>query len=127
MIENAISYEIRGCIFTLYNKHGPGLLESAYEAALAYELKQKGFHVAVQVGLPLNYEEARLEVGYRADIIAENKVLIEVNPLSICLKCIINKSFCLYSICVHLRERFNPMICADPPLRRSACISSALI
>lgn len=41
MNENDISYEIRGCIFTVYNKLGPGLLESAYEAALAYELRKE--------------------------------------------------------------------------------------
>jgi GxxExxY protein len=57
MRENEVSYVIRGAIFKLFNALGPGLLESAYEAALAYELQQAGLQVKQQVPLPLIYEE----------------------------------------------------------------------
>lgn len=52
MIENEISYIIRGCIFKVYNQTGPGLLESAYEVALCYELEKAGLTTECQVGLP---------------------------------------------------------------------------
>ena len=81
MTENEISYIIRGAIFKVYNKVGPGLLESAYEAALAYELKKEGLSVQTQVGLPFTYEEISLDIGYRLDILVENKVIIEVKSV----------------------------------------------
>lgn len=81
MTENELSYLIRGAIFKVYNRIGPGLLESAYEAALAYELRQKDLNVATQVGLPFEYETIRLDVGYRIDILVENKVIIEVKSV----------------------------------------------
>jgi len=81
MTENELSYLIRGAIFKVYNRIGPGLLESAYEAALAYELKKEGLYVSTQVGLPFEYENLRLEVGYRIDILVEDKVIIEVKSV----------------------------------------------
>ena len=81
MTENELSYEIRGCIFSVYNNLGPGLLESAYEAALAYELTKKQIAIGVEVGLPMVYEELRLDIGYRLDIVVENKVIIEVKSV----------------------------------------------
>lgn len=81
MHENDISYKVRGAIFNVYNKLGPGLLESAYEAALAYELKNCGFKVNCQLALPMIYEEVRVDVGYRLDIVVENKVIIEIKSV----------------------------------------------
>lgn len=81
MTENEISYQIRGCIFKVYNNLGPGLLESAYEAALAYELNKAGLHYATQVALPMIYESLRLDIGYRLDILIENKVIIEIKSV----------------------------------------------
>jgi GxxExxY protein len=81
MTENEISYKIRGAIFNIYNKVGPGLLESAYEAALAYELAKEGLDVKTQVGLPFVYETIKLDVGYRIDLLVENKVVIEVKSV----------------------------------------------
>lgn len=81
MEENSISYLIRGCIFKVYNAVGPGLLESAYETALAYELQKAGLQVQTQVVLPFQYESISLDVGYRVDILVENKVLIEVKSV----------------------------------------------
>lgn len=82
MDENELSYIIRGAIFKVYNNTGPGLLESAYEAALTYELKKEGLNVLNQQGLPFVYETIMLDIGYRIDIIVENKVIIEVKSVS---------------------------------------------
>ena len=57
---------------------GPGLLESAYQACLAHELRSRGFQVATQVPMPLVYEGEKLEVGYRIDLVVESRVVIEV-------------------------------------------------
>lgn len=81
MTENEISYKIRGAIFAVYNKVGPGLLESTYEAALSYELKKARLEVKTQVGLPFVYEDIALEIGYRVDILVENKVIIEIKSV----------------------------------------------
>jgi GxxExxY protein len=81
MTENEISYEIRGCIFTVYNKLGPGLLESAYEAAMGYELNKRSLYYTIQTGLPMEYETIRLDIGYRLDMVVENKVIIEIKSV----------------------------------------------
>jgi GxxExxY protein len=57
---------------------GPGLLESAYEACLAHELRERRFQVDTQVGLPVVYDGAKLDVGYRIDLLVENLVIVEV-------------------------------------------------
>jgi GxxExxY protein len=85
MTENEISYAIRKAIFKVYNNIGPGLLESAYEAALVYELKKDGYSVTSQLGLPFIYESISLDIGYRIDILVENKVIIEVKSVEILL------------------------------------------
>ncbi|HRD38658.1 MAG TPA: GxxExxY protein [Bacteroidia bacterium] len=81
MIENEISYKIRGCIFKVYNELGPGLLESVYEAALAFQLQQEGLSVKTQVPVPLIYAGQKLEVGFRIDILVDNLVVIEVKSV----------------------------------------------
>jgi GxxExxY protein len=57
---------------------GPGLLESAYQACLAHELRMRGLQVAAQVGLPVVYEGERLELGHRIDLLVENLVVVEI-------------------------------------------------
>ena len=79
--ENDISYIIRGAIFSVYNSLGPGLLESAYEAVLAYELREAGLAVRTQVPLPIVYQNVRLEAGYRIDMLVNDKVLIEIKSV----------------------------------------------
>jgi GxxExxY protein len=79
--ENEISYKIRGGIFAVYNALGPGLLESVYEAALSYELTKAGLNVKTQVPIPALYNDVKLELGFRADMIVEDKVLIEVKSV----------------------------------------------
>ena len=81
MTENDISYKIRGCIFKVYNNLGPGLLESAYEAALKYELEKENQHVRSQVPLPMIYESVKVDIGYRLDLLVENKVIIELKSV----------------------------------------------
>jgi GxxExxY protein len=81
MSENEISYLIRGAIFNVYNKLGPGILESAYEKALIYELKTLGLRVESQVPQQLYYNAVCLDVGYRLDLLIENKVIIEIKSV----------------------------------------------
>src|SRR4051794_954139 len=81
MTENDISFIIRGCIFKVYNAIGPGLLESAYEAALAYELRKEKLQVRCQVGLPFEYEEIKLDIGFRIDILVNEMVIVEVKSV----------------------------------------------
>jgi len=81
MIENEISYIIRGCIFKIYNSLGAGLLESAYEAALKYEIEKAGLEVRTQVALPMIYESVRVDIGYRLDLLVENKVIVELKSV----------------------------------------------
>lgn len=85
MIENEISYKIRGCIFNVYNNLGPGLLESAYEAALKYELEKANLQVRTQVAMPMIYESTKVDIGYRLDILVENKVIIELKSIEFLL------------------------------------------
>jgi len=81
MIENELSYVIRGCIFKVYNALGPGLLESAYEAALAYELRLAGLDVSCQLGLPFQYETVKLDIGYRIDLMVNDSVIVEIKSV----------------------------------------------
>jgi GxxExxY protein len=81
MDENDISYQIRGAIFTAYNALGPGLLESAYEAVLAYVLIENGLDVKQQVQLPVVFEGVILDAGYRIDLLINDLVIIEIKSV----------------------------------------------
>jgi GxxExxY protein len=81
MTENDISFKIRGAIFRVYNNLGPGLLESVYVAALAYELKKEGVAVKTQVALPVVYETEALDLGFRIDILVNEIVIVEVKSI----------------------------------------------
>jgi len=73
--------------FKVHTNLGPGLLESAYEACHAYEIRQTGLFVQTQVALPILYNDVKIDVGYRVDILVENCVIVELkvvekmNPL----------------------------------------------
>lgn len=82
MTENEISYLVRGAVFEIYNQIGPGLLESVYEEALFYELKDRGLKVEKQVDLPLKYKGVWLQKAYRLDLLVEDKVIVEVKSVS---------------------------------------------
>ena len=81
MYENEISERIIGCAIEVHKILGPGLLESAYEECLFYEIFQTGLRVEKQKPLPLIYKEIKLEIGYMLDLIVENKVIIEVKSV----------------------------------------------
>ncbi|MCX6232549.1 MAG: GxxExxY protein [Bacteroidetes bacterium] len=82
MHENDISYIIRGAAFKVHSALGPGLLESVYEVALAYEISQKGLKVQTQLPVPMSYADLIFEIGFRLDIIVEDKVIIEVKSVN---------------------------------------------
>ncbi|MGP8217812.1 MAG: GxxExxY protein [Bacteroidia bacterium] len=79
--ENDISFDIRGAAFKVHTALGPGLLESVYETALTYELKQKGYDIRNQVGVPMVYEDIKMDVGFRLDILVNNLVIVEIKSV----------------------------------------------
>jgi GxxExxY protein len=81
MLENEVSYEIRGAAFKVHTELGPGLLESVYVAALSYELKEKGYSVQNQVGLPVIYAKMKMDIGFRLDILVNDLVIVEVKSV----------------------------------------------
>lgn len=85
MNSEEILKQILDCSFKIHSALGPGLLESAYEECLYYELTKKGFSVGKQKALPLVYEDIKLDAGYRVDLIVENKVIVEIKSVeSLC-------------------------------------------
>jgi GxxExxY protein len=78
---NKITHEILDSAYKIHSRLGPGLLESAYQACLVYELRKKGFKVEVEKPLPLIYEEVKLECGYRIDLLVDNQVVVELKTV----------------------------------------------
>jgi len=78
---NKITETIIGAAIQVHRTLGPGLLESAYVACLAYELEKKGLVVEQQKPVPLVYEDVRLECGYRMDLLVERSVVVEVKSI----------------------------------------------
>jgi GxxExxY protein len=83
MTENEISNKIIGVAIELHKTIGPGLLESAYENALAFDLRRLGFDVKQQVPMPFIYKEVKQDIGYRIDLIINSKVIIEVKSIEV--------------------------------------------
>ena len=81
MSENEISFQIRRAAFALHTELGPGLLESVYETALAYELRLAGLAVSTQVPLPMMYAGVQMEIGFRLDLVVEGKVIVEIKSV----------------------------------------------
>jgi GxxExxY protein len=81
MTENEISNLVFNAALTIHKELGPGLLESAYEECLYYELIKLGLSVEKQKPLPLVYKEVKLEVGYRVDLFVERKFIVEVKSV----------------------------------------------
>ena len=77
MTENQIGKIVVDCAYRVHKELGPGLLESTYEACLLYELHDAGLNAQSQKALPVIYKDVKLDVGYRIDILVENKVIIE--------------------------------------------------
>ena len=74
--------EITGVAMTVYNKYRPGLLESAYEAALKYLLEQKSHKVCEQVALPIFWENVQLDQTYRMDLVVDDNIIVELKAMN---------------------------------------------
>jgi GxxExxY protein len=81
MIENDITGNIIDCCIKIHKVLGPGLLESVYEEVLAHELKKKDLLCERQVGIPVFYDELKMDLGFRADIIVDDKVIVELKSI----------------------------------------------
>lgn len=81
MTENEISSKILGCAIEVHKALGPGLLESAYQECLFYKLHSVGLKVIKEKPMPLVFEDVQLEIGYRIDLLVEDKVVIEIKSV----------------------------------------------
>jgi GxxExxY protein len=81
MLFEDITRVIIGCAIDVHKELGPGLLESAYEECLYYELQKAGLKVEKQKAIPVVYKEIKLDCGYRADLIVEDKIVIELKTV----------------------------------------------
>ncbi len=79
--ENELSSIIIGCAIEVHKQLGPGLLESAYQECLYFELKNKGLNVVKEKPMPIIYKDIKLDHGYRIDLLVENKVVIEIKTV----------------------------------------------
>ena len=83
MTENAIAKQIVDAAFRIHTTLGPGLLESVYHAVLAYELAQRGLQTVSQQPIPVVYGTIRIDIGFRADLIVEDQVIVEVKSVEV--------------------------------------------
>ncbi len=81
MTENELSKIIVDCCFKIHTTLGPGLLESIYEELLTFELQRADLNITRQQGIPVIYEGIKMDLGFRSDIIVENKVIIEIKSV----------------------------------------------
>ena len=79
--KDPLSYKVIGCAMEVYNTLGPGLLESAYEKALIYELQSKGLSVASQVPVEMSYKGINIGEGLRLDLLIENSLIVELKSV----------------------------------------------
>lgn len=81
MTENEIAQQIVDAAYKIHRALGPGLLESAYQAILIYELQKRGLKVESEKEVPIIYESVRLHTGFRADLVVEDKVIVELKSV----------------------------------------------
>lgn len=81
LVLKELSEGILGCAIEVHKRLGPGLLESAYETCLAYELEHAGFRIDRQKPMPLHYRELALDCGYRLDLLVNDSVIIEIKAV----------------------------------------------
>ena len=81
MDENTVAKQIVDAAYRVHTKLGPGLLESVYESALAYELEKRGLKVVRQQAMPVVYEDLYIQTGFHADLIVEERVIVEVKSI----------------------------------------------
>jgi len=77
-----LSNKVLGCAIEVHRELGPGLLESTYEQCLAYELSRTKIPFKVQVELPVEYMEIRLDCGYRIDVLADDRLIVELKSVN---------------------------------------------
>lgn len=83
MTENEIGTIIIEAAIAIHRELGPGLLESVYEIVLAYELEQRGLSVKRQVPIPIHYKQMTFDEAFRADLLVENKVVVELKSIEL--------------------------------------------
>jgi GxxExxY protein len=83
MRENEIARQIVDAAFQIHQRLGPGLLESVYETVLEFELTRRGLRVERQCPIPLEYDGVRMEQGFRADLIVEGLVIVEIKSIEV--------------------------------------------
>ena len=83
MTENEIAKIVVDSALKVHRALGPGLLESVYEIVLAHELRSRGLKVERQVSIPIRYENLRFDEGFRADLVVEEKVIVEIKSLEV--------------------------------------------
>lgn len=81
MLINEITEKVIGFSIDIHRSLGPGLLESAYEECLTYELKNAGFKIERQKPMPLFYKDVKMDCGYRIDLLVENQVIVELKTV----------------------------------------------
>ena len=81
MSENEIAKQIVDAAYRVHTTLGPGLLESVYESIMAFELEKRGLRVLRQHPIPVVYEGTRIEIGFRADLIVDDLVIVEVKSI----------------------------------------------
>jgi GxxExxY protein len=79
--ENDIATKVIGCAIEVHRTLGPGLLESAYQKCLYYELTNTGLYIEQEKPLPIIYKEVKIDHGYRLDLLVENKVVVELKTI----------------------------------------------
>jgi GxxExxY protein len=83
MTENAIAKEIVDAAFRIHTTLGPGLLESVYQTVLAYELSRRRLRAVSQQSIPVVYDGIRIDTGFRADLVVEGKVIVEIKSVEL--------------------------------------------
>ena len=81
MTDNDITYQIRGAIYDVYSKLGPGLLESVYEEALIYELEKRGLLVERQLEVPIHYDGQILKTTLKLDLLVQKRIVVELKSV----------------------------------------------
>jgi len=81
MSENEIAAVVVDVAYQIHTKLGPGLLESVYQAVMAYELRERGLKIETEVPIPIHWGDVRLEVGFRVDILIERSVIVELKSV----------------------------------------------
>ena len=81
MSENEISFIVRSAIIHIYKRLGPGLFENVYKHILKYELEKRGLQIKEEVALPVIYENNKFDIGFRLDLLVNDKVIIEIKSV----------------------------------------------